>query len=252
MANDYIWHGENGKEFAVSSQASADFQKDYVDKRIAELYNPSAEGIMFADGESLQHKLDSGALQGKAGTDGKDGLPGEKGEKGDKGDTGDRGERGPIGPKGEKGDKGDQGEQGEKGEKGDTGEKGEKGDKGDMPTVPTNISAFINDSGYITSTVQNVESIDYLGSLESNKVYCITTDAAQIIGLPEEVDVTIQNQILIYLNSTAAIEIVWGDNVIFVGNEIPDIGIGAYRIIFEFNPALERWVAGVIQDGAVN
>ena len=180
---------------------------------------------MFADGESLQHKLDSGALQGKAGTDGKDGLPGEKGEKGDKGDTGDRGERGPIGP---------------------------KGDKGDTPTIPTKISAFTNDSGYITSTVQNVECIDCLDPLESNKVYCITTDAAQIVGLPEEVDVTIQNQILIYLNSTAAIEIVWGDNVIFVGNEIPDIGIGAYRIIFEFNPALERWVAGVIQDGAVN
>ena len=112
-----------------------------------------------------------------------------------------------------------------------------------------NIS--IKQKDHITSTVQNVESIDVLNTLESNKVYQITTDSAQTVWLPD-VDSNIQNQILIYLNATAAIEIVWGEDVVFVNDEIPTIGVGHYRIIFEFNPILAKWVVGVIQDGAVN
>lgn len=89
-----------------------------------------------------------------------------------------------------------------------------------------------------------------LSGLETNKIYKLTTENAQIVGLPS-VDATCQNQILVYLQTTGQISIIWGDDIAFVDDVIPTIGIGCYRIIFEYNSVLGKWVVGVIQDGAV-
>ena len=57
------------------------------------------------------------------------------------------------------------------------------------------------------------------------------------------------NQILIYLKLTQETAIEWRNQVVFVGDQIPSLATGYYRIIAEFNPFLEKWVIGVIQDG---
>ncbi|MFI3210922.1 MAG: hypothetical protein R3Y64_07725 [Peptostreptococcaceae bacterium] len=60
----------------------------------------SADSVTFADGETFQNKLDSGALKGDKGNAGAKGDQGEQGIQGPKGDTG------ATGAKGEKGDVG--------------------------------------------------------------------------------------------------------------------------------------------------
>ncbi len=95
-----------------------------------------------------------------------------------------------------------------------------------------------------------INETSFLNSLETNKIYNLTTESAQIVGLPS-VDAAHHNQILVYLQTTAQISVIWGNDIAFVNDEIPTIGIGCYRIIFEFNPLLDKWVVGVIQDGVV-
>ena len=89
--------------------------------------------------------------------------------------------------------------------------------------------------------------------LETNKIYKITIGSSSImefIRLPK-VNSSIQNQILIYLRATEIVPIDWGDVVFVDGENIPTVGVGCYRIICEYHPALEKWVVGVIQDGVV-
>lgn len=77
---------------------------------------------------TINSRIESGALKGEKGDKGD---PGEKGEKGDQGDKGGVGAAGAQGLQGEKGEKGDAGEAGAAGAAGLKGEKGDKGDKGD-------------------------------------------------------------------------------------------------------------------------
>ena len=163
MANDYIWQGDSGNSYRVSSGASADFQKDYVDKRIAELHNPKAEDITFSDGETLQAKLLSGELKGEPGKDGKDGKDGAPGTQGEKGQPGDRGAQGPAGVKGEKGDVGPAGPRGEKGE---TGEQGPRGIPGTVEQIPTHSIK----ENQLEVTMIN-ENINSNFNLAENKIY---------------------------------------------------------------------------------
>ncbi len=141
-----------------------------------------AQGVPGAKGD----KGDKGAQ----GVQGERGEKGNTGEKGDKGEPGAKGEQGPIGPRGEKGEtgpKGDTGETGPQGPKGDKGNPGPQGPKGDIgeqgpigpagkngktpikgtdyftsadieaieadvkKAIPSNVSAFKNDSEYISS-----------------------------------------------------------------------------------------------------
>jgi hypothetical protein len=125
-----------------------------------------------------------------------------KGEKGDKGDTGEAGQRGPKGDKGDKGDVGLRGPKGEQGDKGDTGNDGADGNdalingvntitiqsgsninisqEGNVMTigadVPTNISAFNNDAGFITKSVNDLTNY-YLKSETYTKA-----EVAALIG----------------------------------------------------------------------
>lgn len=130
------------------------------------------------DGVNLKgEKGDTGPRgpQGETGPQGPQGIQGIQGEQGPKGDTGETGATGPQGPKGDTGATGPQGEQGPTGATGPQGPAGRDGlttsitvdgttytqSEGNItlpnyPTVPTNISAFTNDSGYITNSVNNL------------------------------------------------------------------------------------------------
>ena len=63
----------------------------------------NANQITFADGQTLQTKLNDGSLKGDKGDKGEQGIQGLQGPQGEKGDKGDRGEQGLQGIQGEKG-----------------------------------------------------------------------------------------------------------------------------------------------------
>ena len=66
------------------------------------------------------------------------------------------------------------------------------------------------------------------------------------------IDTSVHNQVLMYLKTTTLEAVTWAEGLKFVNNKIPTIGIGCYRVIFEYNPNLGAWVVGVIEDGAVS
>lgn len=143
------------------------------------------------------------------------------------------------------------------GEKGDTGEKGEQGlpgtDGKDGHTPIKGEDYWTEaDKAEIRSYVETtpIETITSMESLETNKVYMLTAETTQTVKLPS-VDASIQNQILVYFKCTQPISVVWG-GCAFVNKEISTIDAGCYRIIFEYNPLMNKWVVGVIQDGVVN
>jgi hypothetical protein len=96
-----------------------------------------------------------------------------------------------------------------------------------------------------------VKTITNLSQVQTNKIYSLTTEQAQIFTAPEIED-GVQNQILIYMKATNPVEHEWNGDVLFVNGEKPSFGVGAYRIIIEYNFAIAKWVVGVVQDGAVN
>ncbi len=155
--------------------------------------------------------------KGDKGAQGERGEKGNTGEKGDKGEPGAKGEQGPIGPRGEKGEtgpKGDTGETGPQGPKGDKGNPGPQGPKGDIgeqgpigpagkngktpikgtdyftpadieaieadvkKAIPSNVSAFKNDSEYISSkpimsmTHEHIWNTSPTYSGSSSQKYC--------------------------------------------------------------------------------
>ena len=157
---------------------------------------------------------------GQDGAQGPQGERGPQGEKGDKGDPGEQGPRGIDGPTGEQGVKGDKGDpftyadftseqlaalKGAKGDKGDKGEQGIQGERGqdglttnivvngntythsdgtitlpNYPTIPTNISAFTNDSGYLTEH-QSLEGL-------ATETYVNNRVAGVLDSAPEALD----------------------------------------------------------------
>jgi len=254
MANDYIWQDENGDSFKVGSQHSAGFQKDYVDKRIAELHNPRAEEIIFSDGETLQEKFLNGKLKGEPGKDGRDGNDGARGVPGEKGATGDRGAQGPVGAKGDKGEKGDMGPEGpmgEKGEKGDPGEQGPRGIPGTVEQIPRH--SVVENQLEITRINENNESEFILSENKVYKTFAATDFNFCFPGIEEIADKTITNQILVYFEVMDEVYVGWSttddSQLLFVNGSIPDLSMGFYRVVAEFNPCAEKWVVGVIKDG---
>lgn len=177
----------------------------------------NASQIQFADGQTFQAKLEAGTLKGEKGEQGPQGIQGPKGDKGDPGEQGPRGIEGPTGEQGVKGDKGDaftyadftpeqlaslKGAKGDKGDKGKQGIQGERGQDGlttnivvngntythsdgtitlpNYPTVPTNISAFTNDSGYLTAH-QSLEGL-------ATETYVNNRVAGVLDSAPEALD----------------------------------------------------------------
>ena len=109
------------------------------------------------------------------------------------------------------------------------------------------------DAGDVAATnlEENVLTCDALGELETNRVYSMSTSAAQVVDVPIPSQGE-QNQIMVYLNVEEEVEIVWDENIVFVDGVVPDVGVGCHRIIFEYNPILAKWVVGVLHDGVVN
>ena len=110
--------------------------------------------------------------KGDPGATGKDGEPGAKGDTG-AAFTYDMFTKEQLAAlKGEKGDKGDTGATGPQGNPGTT-DYNELENKPIIPTVPTNVSAFTNDAGYLTSvpaeyvTETELESKGYLTEHQS-------------------------------------------------------------------------------------
>ena len=169
----------------------------YVTKGIG-----NASQIQFADGETFQAKLEAGTLKGEKGDQGEqgpqgiDGPTGEQGVKGDKGDAFTYADFTPEqlaslkGAKGDKGDKGEQGIQGERGQDGLTTNIVVNGNTythsdgtitlPNYPTVPTNISAFTNDSGYLTAH-QSLEGL-------ATETYVNNRVAGVLDSAPEALD----------------------------------------------------------------
>lgn len=101
----------------------------------------------------------------------------------------------------------------------------------------------------IENSVGPIYTVDTMNTLKTNKIYQITTSLAQIVAFDMDVDTTTHNQILIYLKLEQPVGIYWDENIVFVDGEEPNMSVGAYRIIAEFNPVIGKWVVGVIQDG---
>lgn len=76
----------------------------------------SAKMVNFADGQTLQEKMDAGNLKGQKGDTGPQGIKGDVGAQGPKGDTGPQGVQGVKGATGAAGPVGPQGLQGVKGD----------------------------------------------------------------------------------------------------------------------------------------
>jgi hypothetical protein len=85
----------------------------------------------------------------------------------------------------------------------------------------------------------------------TNKIYKLNIELDCTFSLPVPEDKDIDNTILIYTNITEDISIDWGLDVIFYNNEIPEVAIGNYEIIFGYEPILNKWCVGVISKGAV-
>ena len=130
----------------------------------------------------------------------------------------------------------------------------------------------LDNKGYLTSLDQNIEEVagNANVAIYPNNVYKLDF-TGDYIGAnlwfcePENKDIV--NQALIYINNTLRGESVvlsWGrykttypsDNqedrgtIEFINGEIPTIGMANYRVVAEFNPFIDNWVVGVIQDGA--
>ena len=178
------------------------------------------------------------------GKDGRDGINGKDGKNGTDGINGRDGINGKDGKQGEKGDKGDKGERGEKGEQGLPGADGKDGTFQDIP-----------DYALATKKLSASKLHEFDGTtLASNKIYHYTVVEDCTFTLPTVTDTNTINQILVYADVYDTFAISWvdesGNKIAFVGDEIASIDAGYYRIIFEYNPLLGKWVAGVIKDGA--
>jgi len=104
----------------------------------------------------------------------------------------------------------------------------------------------------MTSLINNVtlepDGMCYLPlSNSSTVIYNLTADRDIMFGIPLATTINFY-QILVHANITAEVSINWGTSTFFNG-EVPDIGIGKYDFIFEWDGT--EWCAGAIEKGTV-
>ncbi len=162
-----------------------ELSKGYVDTGI------EAHGKDFKYEDFTKEQL--ALLKGEKGDRGEKGDPGRQGEQGIQGERGEKGERGATGAQGPKGDTGNQGPVGEQGPIGPAGKDGKTPVKGTdyftpadievieadvKKAIPNNISAFKNDSEYISAkpimsmTHEHIWNTSPTYSGSSSQKYC--------------------------------------------------------------------------------
>lgn len=85
-------------------------------------------------------------------------------------------------------------------------------------------------------------------SLTTNTVYKMTISGSTTFSLPASPTATIDNQIKLFVAVTGTPTINWGTNTFF-NKEIPAIETGNYEVYFDYDPNLNKWVAGALKIG---
>ena len=105
------------------------------------------------------------------------------------------------------------------------------------------------DNGDDTCTVD----LSNLGA--ASEVRCKATvdcDCSFTLPTPQTDNVTheyFEKEILLYAHFTDEVSVDWGNNILFYGNEVPDIEEGYYEIVFTFDVNAAKWCVGVLSKG---
>lgn len=115
------------------------------------------------------------------------------------------------------------------------------------PIVPSNLDYAVNS---VEKDLTTATSTSGTVSLLSNKIYKLTAAENITFSLPTiETTDTKYHVIEVIMNVTADIAIIWGTSIFF-NDSIPDIGIGTYDLIFEYNGT--NWVVGVLTQNTIS
>lgn len=115
------------------------------------------------------------------------------------------------------------------------------------PIVPSNLDYAVNS---VEKDLTTATSTSGTVSLLSNKIYKLTAVENITFSLPTiEATDTKYHVIEVIMNVTADVSITWGTNIFF-NDSIPDIGIGTYDLIFEYNGT--NWVVGVLTQNTIS
>lgn len=115
------------------------------------------------------------------------------------------------------------------------------------PIVPSNLDYAVNS---VEKDLTTATSTSGTVSLLSNKIYKLTAAENITFSLPTiEATDTKYHVIEVIMNVTADVSITWGTSIFF-NDSIPDIGIGTYDLIFEYNGT--NWVVGVLTQNTIS
>lgn len=115
------------------------------------------------------------------------------------------------------------------------------------PIVPNNLDYAVNS---VEKDLTTATSTSGTVSLLSNKIYKLTAAENITFSLPTiETTDTKYHVIEVIMNVTADVSITWGTSIFF-NDSIPDIGIGTYDLIFEYNGT--NWVVGVLTQNTIS
>ena len=83
-------------------------------------------------------------------------------------------------------------------------------------------------------------------TLETNKKYYLTLASNTSFVLPTISNASYDNQILVYLNCTADVDISFPSGTLLYGGNQPDTSTGAHELIITYNPAAGAWTVGCL------
>ncbi|MGN0024131.1 MAG: hypothetical protein ACI351_01720 [Candidatus Avelusimicrobium sp.] len=98
--------------------------------------------------------------------------------------------------------------------------------------------------------VQTLSSSSGTVTLADGNVYRIRISTATTFVLPAVTDVSVHHQIKVFLSVSGTPAINWGTSHFF-GGFAPYVQEGEFVVYFDFVPALNVWVAGAMEAGAL-
>lgn len=132
----------------------------------------------------------------------------------------------------------------------------------DIPSLPqskiTNLSAALDDKSPQLKVYTKTVSSQGV-TLTNNAVNVVTMNNSLSITLPSDIDKTVMNQIVVYLNVTAAgHQLALGASWFFGGAvpfpDLTSIPVGRYNLYYEFDPSIGTngaWVVGALKKGTI-